>query len=113
MLGADSTPPVPGHFCGESCANKWRGMLFGMTNRAGWNGVDPNDNQHLWELVAPSSRPDFHPQRPGHSLRFQTATDRPFGRQAGRAVSHVVAAHAALLSPTERRDEGGPFELVL
>jgi hypothetical protein len=50
MLGADSTPPVPGTFCGESCANKWRGMLFGMTNRAGWNGVDPNDNRHLWKL---------------------------------------------------------------
>ena len=31
-------------------------MLFGMTNRAGWiggggwNGKDPNDNQHLWKL---------------------------------------------------------------
>jgi hypothetical protein len=31
-------------------------MLFGMTNRAGWvggggwNGRDPNDNQHLWKL---------------------------------------------------------------
>ena len=25
-------------------------MLFGMTNRAGWNGHDPNDNQHLWRL---------------------------------------------------------------
>ena len=43
-------PPVPGTWCGESCANKWRGMLFGMTNRAGWNGRDPNDNQHLWRL---------------------------------------------------------------
>ena len=21
-----------------------------MTNRAGWNGFDPNDNQHLWKL---------------------------------------------------------------
>ena len=45
-----------GIFCGESCANRWRGMLFGMTNRAGWvggggwNGRDPNDNQHLWKL---------------------------------------------------------------
>jgi len=50
MLGGDMTPPTPGHFCGESCANKWRGMLFGMTNRAGWVGHDPNDNEHLWKL---------------------------------------------------------------
>lgn len=42
--------PLPGHFCGESCANKWRGMLFGMTNRAGWNGHDPNDNAGAWRL---------------------------------------------------------------
>ena len=50
MLGSDSKPPVPGTFCGESCANKWRGMLFGMSNRAGWNGYDPNDNKNLWKL---------------------------------------------------------------
>ena len=25
-------------------------MLFGMTNRAGWNGDDPNDNKNLWKL---------------------------------------------------------------
>lgn len=50
MLGADKTSPVPGHFCGESCANKWRGMLFGMTNRAGWVGRDPNDNAGLWRF---------------------------------------------------------------
>ena len=50
MLGADHVPPKTGTFCGESCANKWRGMLFGMTNRAGWNGVDPNDNANLWTL---------------------------------------------------------------
>lgn len=50
MLGGDVVPPVPGQFCGESCANKWRGMLFGMTNRAGWNGDDPNDNKNLWKL---------------------------------------------------------------
>lgn len=23
MLGGDVVPPVPGQFCGESCANKW------------------------------------------------------------------------------------------
>ena len=50
MLGADAVHPVEGHFCGESCANRFRGMLFGMTNRAGWNGKDPNDNLHLWRL---------------------------------------------------------------
>lgn len=50
MLGGDYVPPVEGHFCGESCANRWRGMLFGMSNRAGWNGKDPNDNMHLWKL---------------------------------------------------------------
>ena len=50
MLGADNTAPVPGTFCGESCAEKHRGMLFGMSNRAGWTGVDPNDNSGLWKL---------------------------------------------------------------
>jgi len=50
MLGADDAPPVPGHFCGESCANKWRGMLFGMSNRAGWVGQDPNNNAELWNV---------------------------------------------------------------
>lgn len=50
MLGGDVVPPIPGKFCGESCANKWRGMLFGMTNRAGWNGHDPNDNMNLWKF---------------------------------------------------------------
>jgi hypothetical protein len=50
MLGGDYVEPKQGHFCGESCANKWRGMLFGMTNRAGWNGKDPNDNAHLWKI---------------------------------------------------------------
>ena len=51
MLGADHTLPFPNKpFCGESCANKWRGMLFGMTNRAGWNGHDPNGNKELWQL---------------------------------------------------------------
>ena len=50
MLGGDYAPPIDGHFCGESCANRWRGMLFGMSNRAGWNGKDPNDNMHLWKL---------------------------------------------------------------
>ena len=50
MLGADNTPPVPGQFCGEDCANKWRGMLFGMSNRAGWNGQDPNHNAELWQV---------------------------------------------------------------
>ena len=49
-MGGDYVPPVEGHFCGESCANRWRGMLFGMSNRAGWNGKDPNDNMHLWKL---------------------------------------------------------------
>jgi hypothetical protein len=33
--------------CGEGCANKWRGMLYGMTNRAGWNGHDPNNNKGI------------------------------------------------------------------
>lgn len=50
MLGGDYVPPVDGHFCGESCANRWRGMLFGMSNRAGWNGMDPNHNRNLWKL---------------------------------------------------------------
>jgi hypothetical protein len=50
MLGADEKPPTPGTSCGETCANRWRGMLFGMTNRAGWNGVDPNANRELWQL---------------------------------------------------------------
>lgn len=50
MLGGDKKPPIPGSHCGENCANKWRGMLFGMTNRAGWNGNDPNDNVNLWKL---------------------------------------------------------------
>ena len=50
MLGADKVLPTPGKFCGESCANKWRGMLFGMSNRAGWTGHDPNDNRGLWRL---------------------------------------------------------------
>jgi hypothetical protein len=25
-------------------------MLFGMTNRAGWNGHDPNNNKGVWSL---------------------------------------------------------------
>ena len=25
-------------------------MLFGMSNRAGWTGQDPNDNAGLWAL---------------------------------------------------------------
>lgn len=50
MLGGEYVPPVDGHFCGESCANRWRGMLFGMSNRAGWNGMDPNHNRNLWKL---------------------------------------------------------------
>jgi len=50
MLGADSRLPTPETFCGEACAHKWRGMLFGMTNRARWNGFDPNDNDGLWQL---------------------------------------------------------------
>jgi hypothetical protein len=55
MLGGDSCtagpapcPMKPG--CGESCANRWRGLLFGMTNRAGWNGKDPNNNEGVWSL---------------------------------------------------------------
>ena len=27
MLGGDRVPPVPGTFCGENCANRFRGML--------------------------------------------------------------------------------------
>jgi len=50
MLGGDRTPPIPNSNCLENCANKWRGMLFGMSNRAGWNGFDPNDNVNLWKL---------------------------------------------------------------
>mmetsp|Transcript_7851 Transcript_7851/g.27432 ORF Transcript_7851/g.27432 Transcript_7851/m.27432 type:complete len:667 (-) Transcript_7851:588-2588(-) len=50
MLGADATAPVPGKWCGQQCANKWRGMLFGMSNRCGWNGHDPNGNAGLWRL---------------------------------------------------------------
>lgn len=50
MLGGDYVAPEQGHFCGEDCANKWRGMLFGMTNRAGWHGFDPNSNSELWRL---------------------------------------------------------------
>ena len=30
---------------GEAGANRWRGMLYGMTNRAGWTGHDPNNNR--------------------------------------------------------------------
>eukprot|EP00463_Aulacantha_scolymantha_P000310 TRINITY_DN1187_c0_g2_i2.p1 TRINITY_DN1187_c0_g2~~TRINITY_DN1187_c0_g2_i2.p1 ORF type:complete len:183 (-),score=6.52 TRINITY_DN1187_c0_g2_i2:173-661(-) len=50
MLGCDILAPIPGTNCREDCANKWRGMLFGMTNRAGWNGYDPNDNKNVWKL---------------------------------------------------------------
>lgn len=50
MLGGDQRLPIPDTSCGETCANKWRGMLFGMTNRAGWNGVDPNFNREVWQL---------------------------------------------------------------
>ena len=35
---------------GEAGANRWRGMLYGMTNRAGWTGHDPNNNRGVWEL---------------------------------------------------------------
>ena len=75
MLGADLKPPSPG--CGESCANKWRGMLFGMSNRAGWNGYDPNDNigeqvfdcldQHLYKsAIRPSKRQEHGVLLLGH-----------------------------------------------
>ena len=55
MLGRDSCtagpePCVMHQGCGESCANRWRGMLYGMTNRAGWTGADPNNNAGVWKL---------------------------------------------------------------
>jgi hypothetical protein len=31
-------------------ANKFWGMLFGMTNRCGFNGLDPNNNMVIWRL---------------------------------------------------------------
>jgi hypothetical protein len=31
-------------------ANKWKGLLFGMTNRCGWNGHDPNGNSEIWRV---------------------------------------------------------------
>ena len=46
MLGADD--PADGRaFCGEACGNKWRGMLFGMTNRAELDEISrSSDNKH-------------------------------------------------------------------
>ena len=42
--------------CGESCANRWRGMLYGMTNRAGWTGHDPNNNAGVYDPQTPSCK---------------------------------------------------------
>lgn len=55
MLGRDSCTAGPEPCtmdpgCGETCANRWRGMLYGMTNRAGWTGHDPNNNAGIWRL---------------------------------------------------------------
>ena len=53
MLGSDHCAPGP-ETCmmakGEGSANKWRGALYGMTNRAGWTGHDPNNNKGMWGL---------------------------------------------------------------
>ena len=53
MLGSDSCTAGPEPCVmqkGEAGANRWRGMLYGMTNRAGWTGHDPNNNRGVWEL---------------------------------------------------------------
>jgi hypothetical protein len=39
-----------GDMLGSTDANKYRGMLFGMTNRCGFNGLDPNNNMAIWRL---------------------------------------------------------------
>jgi len=61
MLGRDSCtagpePCVMHEGCGESCANRWRGMLYGMTNRAGWTGHDPNNNAGVYDPRTPSCK---------------------------------------------------------
>jgi hypothetical protein len=53
MLGHDTCTAGP-ETCvmakGEGSANRWRGALYGMTNRAGWTGPDPNNNKGMWAL---------------------------------------------------------------
>jgi hypothetical protein len=39
-----------GEMLGGGETNKYRAMLFGMTNRCGFNGLDPNNNMVIWRL---------------------------------------------------------------
>lgn len=35
----------------HGCAAFFKGLVFGLTNRCGWNGLDPNHNRAIWKLL--------------------------------------------------------------
>ena len=47
-LGADSCTGTDS--VSSSCTYVYRGLTFGLTNRAGWSGFDPNGNEQVWKL---------------------------------------------------------------
>ena len=52
ILSVDNAPPpVSGHFLRRVVCQQVAGMLFGMSNRVGWMGQDPNNNAELWRQV--------------------------------------------------------------
>ena len=66
MLGKDSCTAGPEPCVmqkGEAGANRWRGMLYGMTNRAGWTGHDPNNNRaQTMQILAQNPQSTMSPK---------------------------------------------------
>jgi hypothetical protein len=106
MLGRDSCTAGPAPCVmqkGEAGANRWRGILYGMTNRAGWTGHDPNNNRGVWRLwdefdiVSAAMYGYWHAAPPVQVVGQLAATAaHPHGVLATSWVRHGVGALVAL-----------------
>ena len=88
---------------GEAGANRWRGMLYGMTNRAGWTGHDPNNNKGVWQLwdefdIAAASLFGYWHADPPVKITGSVAVSesQPHGILATSWVRHGIGALIAI-----------------
>ena len=77
--------------CGESCANRWRGMLYGMTNRAGWTGHDPNNNAGVYDPQTPLCKCTTMPE--SHALHLAGVYDPRIAMLKCRTMLESHALH--------------------